>query len=95
MMPYTRPTRPYKSKGQIKSNSSSAVSKIFLDNRSNNNFNSNLEDSKESDNNNNEQDRASFNNKGELPPEHYLAGAENLDISQLQKKRYSNTMQEK
>ncbi|OXV06430.1 hypothetical protein Egran_05802 [Elaphomyces granulatus] len=33
--------------------------------------------------------------EGQLPPEHYLAEAENLDISQLRQKRYSEGTQEK
>jgi hypothetical protein len=33
--------------------------------------------------------------EGQLPPEHYLAEAEDLDVSQLRQKRYSDGTQER
>ncbi|KAL4801337.1 hypothetical protein BDV18DRAFT_167573 [Aspergillus unguis] len=94
MAPYARPAGPKESEGQIESDSSSAVSEIFSDNGPDNDSDTDLEDSEESDDDD-EQDEESFNDEGELPPEHYLAEAENLDVSQLRQKRYSDTTQEK
>ncbi|BDD60813.1 hypothetical protein MPDQ_007193 [Monascus purpureus] len=94
MTPHAQPAGPNKSEGQFESDSSSAVSKIFLDNGSDNDSTSDPEDSDESSDND-EQDEESVINKGELPIEHYGAQAESLDISQLWQKWYSNTTQEK
>lgn len=82
------------SEGQVESDTDFAASEIFSDNGSDSDSNSDLEDSEESDDNN-EQEDESFNDEGQLPPEHYLAEAENLDVSQLRQKRYSDTTQEK
>lgn len=94
MTPHARPAGPNKSEGQMESDSSSAVSEVFSDNGSDNDTDTDLEDSEESDDDD-EQDEESFNDEGELPAEHYLAEAENLDVSQLRQKRYSDTTQEK
>ncbi|KAL4976298.1 hypothetical protein BDW66DRAFT_135589 [Aspergillus desertorum] len=40
-------------------------------------------DSEDSDSDENDPDNDSLNNKGQLPPEHYLAQVENLDVLQL------------
>ena len=93
MTPHARPAGPNESEGQTESDSSSAVSEIFSDNGSDNDSDTDLEDSESDDDD--EQDEESFNDEGELPPEHYLAEAENLDVSQLRQKRYSDTTQEK
>ena len=93
MTPHARPAGPKEGEDQIESDSSSAVSEIFSDNGSDNDSDTDLEDSESDDDD--EQDEESFNDEGELPPEHYLAEAENLDVSQLRQKRYSDTTQEK
>ncbi|RJE21864.1 hypothetical protein PHISCL_05815 [Aspergillus sclerotialis] len=36
-----------------------------------------------------------FDDEGQLPPEHYLAQVESLDVSQLRQKRYSDGTQER
>ena len=64
------------------SNATSNLAKIFLDNRSDSDsssdqdLNSEVLDKDEPDNN-------AFDDEGQLPPEHYLAQVENLNITQL------------
>ncbi|OJD27056.1 hypothetical protein ACJ73_01562 [Blastomyces percursus] len=40
-------------------------------------------------------DNDAFDDEGQLPPEHYLAQAKSLDVSQLRQKRYSERTEEK
>ena len=42
-----------------------------------------------------EPDDNAFDDEGQLPPEHYLAQAESLDVTQLRQKRYSDGTQER
>ena len=76
------------------SDATSDLTEIFLDNRFDSDSSSDLElDSEVSDEdkpNNN-----AFDDEGQLPPEHYLAQAESLDITQLQQKQYSDSTQER
>ncbi|BCR90556.1 uncharacterized protein ACHE_60442S [Aspergillus chevalieri] len=64
---------------------SSDLTEIFSDNSS---------DSDEDEDEDESNDDIS-NDEGQLPPEHFLAQAESLNISQLQQKRYSDTTQER
>ncbi|OJD20670.1 hypothetical protein ACJ73_07994 [Blastomyces percursus] len=54
-------------------------------------YNDPSDDEDDSDNSN---DNA-FDDEGQLPPEHYLAQAKTLDVSQLRQKRYSERTEEK
>lgn len=94
MTSHARLAGPNRREGHVESDTDSAVSEIFSDNGSDSDSNGELEDSKESDDNNEQEDQ-SLNDEGQLSPEHYLAEAENLDVSQLRQKRYSDTTQEK
>jgi hypothetical protein len=91
----SRPVGPDSSESQNESDASSDVSEIFSGNGSDSESNSDLElDSEDSDDNDNPGDN-SFDDEGQLPPEHYLAEAESLNVSQLRQKRYSDGTQEK
>ena len=88
MAPRSRPVGPDNS-------ASSDVSDIFSDNGSGSEFNSDLElDSDDSGDDADPNDN-SVVDEGQLPPEHYLAEAESLDVSQLRQKRYSDGTQER
>jgi hypothetical protein len=76
------------SEKQNESDASSDVSAIFSDGGPESESNSDIE--LESENSN---DDDSSDDEGQLPPEHYLAGAKNLDVSQLRQKRYSDGTQ--
>ena len=74
------------------SNAISDLTEIFSDNRSDSDSRSNPElDSEVSDED--EPNDNAFDNEGQLPPEHYLAQAESLDVTQLRQKQYSNGTQ--
>ena len=76
------------------SNATSNLTKISSDNGFDSDSSSNLElNSKVSDKN--EPNNNAFDDEGQLPPEHYLSQVENLDITQLQQKWYSNSTQER
>ncbi|KAL2824351.1 hypothetical protein BDW59DRAFT_147535 [Aspergillus cavernicola] len=65
------------------SDASSGLSKIFLDNRSDSDSKGDPEvDGEDSDDEDKPGDDT-FDNEGQLPPEHYLTQAESLDTSQL------------
>ncbi|OXV09253.1 hypothetical protein Egran_02985, partial [Elaphomyces granulatus] len=82
---------PGENKSQNESDAGSTVSEIFLDNGSDSDLELGSEDSDDDDDLGDD----SFDDEGQLPPEHYLAEAESLDISQLRQKRYSDGTQEK
>jgi hypothetical protein len=75
------------------SDASSALSAIFSDDGSNIDSDSdtdlNSEDSEDEDG----PGEDAFDDEGQRPPEHYLAQAECLDVSQLRQKRYSDGTQ--
>jgi len=78
---------------QNQSDASSNLTETFSDNRSDIDSTSNPElDSEDSDDENKSSDNIS-DNEGQLPPEHYLAQAESLTVSQLRQKRYSDVTQ--
>ncbi|KAB8079452.1 hypothetical protein BDV29DRAFT_187139 [Aspergillus leporis] len=81
MVPRFRPVGPdNKSESDVRSN----VTEIFSDNGSGSESNSDMElNSDDSDDDKDPNDN-SIDDKGQLPPEDYLAEAESLDISQLQ-----------
>jgi U3 small nucleolar RNA-associated protein 14 len=83
------------SQNQNDSDADSDVSAIFTDNGSENESSS--ESELESEDSDNESDTGDESDKdeGQLPPEHYLAEAEGLDVSRLRQKRYSDSTQEK
>ena len=68
--------------GENQSNATSDLTEISLDNRFDSDSSSNLELNSEVSDEDKPDDDA-FDNKGQLPPEHYLAQAESLDITQL------------
>ncbi|OJD22696.1 hypothetical protein ACJ73_05960 [Blastomyces percursus] len=74
---------------QNDSDASSDVSRIFSDNgpESESNSDSGLDSEEDPDDSDN-------NDEGQLPAAHYLARAENLDVTQLRQKRYSDKTQE-
>ncbi|KAJ5640364.1 uncharacterized protein N7484_008226 [Penicillium longicatenatum] len=81
------------SEDQTPSCVSSDASSIFSDNESESESNSDLET--ESDDSDDEDSPDDFDtDKGQLPPEHYLAEAEGLDVSRLRQKRYSDKTEE-
>ena len=80
--------------GENQSNATSDLTEISLDNRFDSDSSSNLElNSEVSDKN--EPNNNAFDDEGQLPPEHYLAQAESLDVTQLWQKQYSNSTQER
>ena len=80
--------------GENQSNATSDLTETSLDNRFDSNSSSNPElDSEVSDEDEPEDD--AFDDEGQLPPEHYLAQAESLDVTQLWQKQYSNSTQER
>jgi hypothetical protein len=81
---------PYGSEGPCESDISSVGSEIFSENESDNDCSSDLELNSEESNEDDKQDEF-FDDEGQLTPEHYLAETENLDVSQLRQKRYSDT----
>jgi hypothetical protein len=72
------------------------VNAIFTDNGSERDPTSDSELSSEgSDDDESDSDDEFHNDEGQLPPEHYIAEALSLDVSQLRQKRYSDCTQEK
>lgn len=92
-------SKPVESDNESESDAGSDVTEIFSDNGPESESNSDLGlDSEDSDDDNDDNDDDAdddcFNDEGQLSPEHYLAQAENLDVSQLRQKRYSDKTQE-
>lgn len=80
--------------GENQSNATSDLTKIFSDNGSDSDSSSDPElDSEVSDED--EPNDNAFDDEGQLPPEHYLAQAESLDVTQLRQKQYSDGTQER
>ena len=77
------------------SDTTSDLTEIFSDNGSDSDSSSDLEPDSEVSDDEDEPDDDTFDDEGQLPPEHYLAQAESLDVSQLRQKRYSDATQEK
>ena len=74
----------------------SDVNTIFTENGSESDPTSDSELSSEgSDDEESGSDDEFHNDEGQLPPEHYIAEALSLDVSQLRQKRYSDCTQEK
>jgi hypothetical protein len=93
MAPRSQPAGPNESENQYESDASSNISAIFSDNGSESESSSDSElDSEDSDDDDDLGD-GSFDDEGQLPPEHYLAQAQNLDVSQLRQKRYADDTQ--
>ncbi|KAL4868073.1 hypothetical protein BDV12DRAFT_107969 [Aspergillus spectabilis] len=93
MTPPSRPVESYNRPNEC--DASSDLSEIFSDNGSDSDSSSDPGlDSKDSANKDKPGDNM-FDNKGQLPPEHYLAQAESLNVSQLRQKQYSNGTQER
>lgn len=80
--------------GENQSNATSDLTEIFSDNGSDSNSSSDLELDSEVSDEDKPNDNA-FDNEGQLPPEHYLAQAESLDVTQLRQKQYSDSTQER
>ena len=75
----SQPVRPDDKESQGKSNASHELDAIFWDSGYESGSNSNPgEDEDDSDDSNDD----TFDDEGQLPPEHYLAQAESLDVSQ-------------
>ena len=80
MVPCPKPIRF--AGGENQSNATSNLTEISSDNGFDSNSSSNPElDSEVSDED--KPDNDAFDDEGQLPPEHYLAQAESLDITQL------------
>lgn len=80
--------------GENQSDATSDLTEISSDNGFDSDSSSDPElDSDVSDED--EPDDNAFDDKGQLPPEHYLAQAESLDVTQLRQKRYSDGTQER
>lgn len=80
--------------GENQSDATSDLTEIFSDNGSDSDSSSDPElNSEVSDED--EPDDNAFDDEGQLPPEHYLAQAESLDVTQLRQKRYSDGTQER
>ncbi|KAL4861379.1 hypothetical protein BDV12DRAFT_208062 [Aspergillus spectabilis] len=91
-----RPSQPVESYDRLSaSDASSDLSDIFSDDGSDSDSSTDpgldSEDSDEED----EPGDDTFDDEGQLSPEHYLAQAECLDVSQLRQKRYSDGTQER
>ena len=80
MVPCPKPIRF--AGGENQSNATSNLTEISSDNGFDSNSSSNPElDSEVSDED--KPDNDAFDDEGQLPPEHYLAQAESLDVTQL------------
>ncbi|CAG8414202.1 unnamed protein product [Penicillium salamii] len=95
MTPRCRSIGPIQSKSQNKSDADSDGSAIFTDNGSKKDSDSKSEPDGDDTDNESDSSDESFNDEGQLPPKHYLAEAEGLDVSQFRQKRYSNSTQKK
>lgn len=74
---------------------STDLSEIFSDYGSDSDSTSDLVADSEVSDNEDEIGDDNFDDEGQLPPEHYLAQAQSLDVSQLRQKRYSDGTQER
>ena len=74
---------------------SSNLTEIFSDNGSDSDSISDPEFDSEDSDDEDETDNDISDDEGQLPPEHYLAQAESLNVSQFRQKRYSDTTQER
>ncbi|ODM15181.1 hypothetical protein SI65_09420 [Aspergillus cristatus] len=93
MAPHSRPVGSDDKENQT--DASSDLTEMFSDNGSDSDSISDPElDSEDSDDEDEPDDDIS-DDEGQLPPEHYLAQAESLNVSQLRQKRYSDTTQER
>lgn len=79
---------------EYQSDASSDLSVIFSGNESESDSSSGPESDSEDDSDD-EKDEDTFDDEGQLPPEHYLAQAESLDVTQLRQNRYSQNTQER
>lgn len=79
----------------IESDASSDISEIFSDSGSDSESNSDLELDSEDSEDDEDLDDDLVHDEGQQPSEHYLGEAENLDVSRLRQKRYSDKTQEK
>lgn len=77
---------------EYQSDASSDLSAIFSGNESESDSSSGPESDSEDDSDD-EKDEDTFDDEGQLPPEHYLAQAESLDVTQLRQNRYSQNTQ--
>ncbi|KAJ6103496.1 hypothetical protein N7486_005923 [Penicillium sp. IBT 16267x] len=84
----SQPAGPNESEKWNESDASSNVSAIFSDNGSESESNSDLEPDSEDSDDDDDLGNGSFDDEGQLPPEHYLAQAQNLDVSHLRQKRW-------
>lgn len=91
----SRPVEPDKNESENESDASTAVSEIFSDNGTDSDSNSELELDSEDSDDDSDPVNDFFDDEGQLPPEHYLAEAESLDVLQLRQNRYSDSTQEK
>jgi hypothetical protein len=100
MVPCFRPVGPDESDASCdvseifsgKGSESESSSDLELDSEFSDDDGDNLDDDDDDGDN---LDDDSFDDEGQLPPEHYLAQAESLDVSQLRQKRYSDGTQQK
>ncbi|KAJ5712973.1 uncharacterized protein N7483_010154 [Penicillium malachiteum] len=84
----------YNNERSLDDNSSSDMSEVFSDIKSDSDSNTDLElDSENSDSDDDKLDGSVFSDEGQLSPEYYLAQAESLDVSQLRQKRYADSTQ--
>ena len=82
------------SDGEENQSDATDLTEVFSDNGSDSDSSSDPElNSEVSDED--EPDDNAFDDEGQLPPEHYLAQAESLDVTQLRQKRYSDGTQER
>uniref|UniRef100_A0A093VMV6 Uncharacterized protein n=1 Tax=Talaromyces marneffei PM1 TaxID=1077442 RepID=A0A093VMV6_TALMA len=77
------------------SDASSVLSQIFSDNGSDDESASDLESDQDESDDESDSDDYDLHDKGQLSAEEYLAIAENLNVSQLRQKRYSDATQDK
>ena len=89
--PRSQPVGPGDKDSQSKCDASAALDSIFGDSEYESGSYSNpSEDDDDSDNS----DDDAVDYEGQLPPEHYLAQAKSLNVSQLRQKRYSEHTEE-
>ncbi|KAE8162198.1 hypothetical protein BDV40DRAFT_265509 [Aspergillus tamarii] len=80
---------------EYQSDASSDLSAIFSDSGSDSDSSSDSDLESEDSDDEDKSGENAFDDEGQLPPEHYLAQAESLDVSQLRQKRYSDGTQER
>ena len=93
MAPRRRPAGSNNKEDQ--SDASSNLREIFSDNGSDSDSGSDPEVDSEVSDNEDQLGDDTFDDEDQLPPEHYLAQAESLDVSRLRQKRYSDRTQER